>query len=389
MHIFSIYKQNESDFQFEQLKKIIISFNNKTISIESAINSFVELAFRQSNEPYSRSLACAMALNLKTGRYSHEIEERSNEFCRILESECKLNHDSRAKKLYPSVYREYQGIAEQYGYFMILPNENKKIPLQGQSKTVIYRPGKSGFFSVVENIINVQIYASITGKKVLIDLDGDWWVYKVKFEDIFDCFAYKKSFFQKIFFKKIKQDEARDWFFNLSPDFWHDYEEKKSEIYKSIYISLKKFLPITSSSLLENHNLKPDISIYIRRGDKIGLEDICLPDKDIINNIYNISGEFTNVYLLSDDTSWLKSNFSNLPQVSFDDDCSSGYFFGNESDTDHLDIIRKYLRMINSSQFSADTGSNLINAIVYTRLALGYLGVKTNHFFSTRQIPLI
>jgi hypothetical protein len=389
MHIFSIYKQNESSDQFEALKKIIFSINEKKILIEEAINDFLKLAFMRIESPYSRSLACAMALNLKVGNVNQLIEEKYVEFCKILERDCLLCYEDGGKKLYPSVFREFQGISEQYGYYFNLPDIDKLLPENQDLKPILYRPGKSGFFSVIENIINAQIYASIKGRKIIIDLDGDWWVYKQEFQDIFDCFEYKKPGIHNFFYGNLKQGVARDWFFGLSPIFWDDYDLKKSEIYKKIHRSLYEFICSADPSCAADVNLRSDLAVYVRRGDKIGLEDVCIPDKQVIKSINNLLNLKHDVYLSSDDSLWLKKNFSHISNVSFDEKESEGYYFGKESDIDHLEIIKKYLRMVNANMFTADVGSNLINAIAYTRIAMGLPGIEGNKFFPAKQIPLI
>ena len=62
-------------------------------------------------------------------------------------------------------WRLYQGFAEDY------------VDVPRWDQMVSYRPRSSGFFSVIENLIAAHIIADLEGKRLAVDLTGNWWSY--------------------------------------------------------------------------------------------------------------------------------------------------------------------------------------------------------------------
>lgn len=386
MHIFSVYKQGESDIEYDLYFSIISQYQNRKISHDECINLLVE--FYEKNSTYIRPLVAALVLNLKNLRNNQIIESNLAKYLMVVHDYLdKLS--GFPKPIEPIILLEYAGCLARYGSVFNIKNNHKQLRAPNYFRIpFIYRPEPSGFFSVLENIINAEIYANLNGSDFYIDLSGDWWRYSTPFQIIFPRFKYKKTF-TPIFYKRLSMGRARRWFFSQPKEAWHQYNHMKMLIYKEIYDSIEFFLK--NQNINWNLSLETNaIGIYVRRGDKLDLEDIHLDDDLVIQNINRIMSGHDCVYLSSDDTAWLKNKFAkNKSKIIFDDDNNSGYFFGNEHADDHIHILKKYMRMVNIEKFSGDSGSNLINAIVFTRILTKKEPIFLNDYFSTDVIPLI
>ena len=95
-----------------------------------------------------------------------------------------------------------------------------------------------------------------------------------------------------------------------------------------------------------------------------------------------------NYYVLSDNIPKIKKN-KYPTNIKFDDDDYSGYFFGKEKNSDHSEIIRKFLIMVQSNNFIGDAGSNFVNSTAWTRIGIGKHPISQNPIFGTPPYVLI
>lgn len=341
----------------------------------------MELSTSDSNYFYHRSVACALMVNLYHQKelLSLELAEWASQKLRSVVNE---NLDC-------FVIKEYQGILHRYGCH-VEALDQRSFEMPETRGFYIFRPVSSGFFSIVENIVNAKIQAAVRGHKLMIDLGGGWWPYKDKFQHIFKgAFEYYSGSFSNIFAKRMNFYKSRQWFLNLPKEYWAHYEILKAETYKSIYADIMSYA--ADSNLISNDMdyQYSELGVYIRRGDKIDLESLDITKEVLKQHFSYLSNKFTSCYLSSDDVAWVKQNFTeSFQQLSWDDVNTAGYFYGRESSIDHQEIIKKYIKLASCGQMCADVGSNLINAIAYTRMGLNKEPIYLTDLFPTPAIPL-
>jgi hypothetical protein len=380
MQIFSRYPQGESRDHLEKLILVVEGLNAGSISLEGGIDQFLNLY----ELGYTRALVCALALNLKNEKSHLRIQTNIDAYIEVLK-----NYLCQRKVVESAlIYSEYVGIINRYKEQSI-GDADLAIKPQFLNKQIIYQPVASGFFSVIENIVNAKIFCDVHRSRFHVKLSGGWWKYHDPFNDMVDCFDYQIPAFHPIETKSYSQAEMRKWFFSLSVDQYPEYNRRKIIIYRKIYNSLKNYLE--KNHIQWNMHLKDtSAGVYLRKGDKILLEDVNIPDENLIRYLSTKLQRYDSVYISSDDVLWAKEQFSKIhPAIMFDDSTTDGYFFGKESATDHIDIVKKYLRLSSTNVLIGDVGSNLVNAIAYNRIFDGLPSIDTDDFFPTAEIPLI
>jgi hypothetical protein len=250
---------------------------------------------------------------------------------------------------------------------------------QNDSDYVLYRPAKSGFFSVLENIVNAHILAEAIGKKLLLDESGDWWIYKIPFQNLFGGqfrSAGITSLLQSTNLKAVRLDfPVMRYFAALlafeAPIF---FKTQKRALYQPLCTSL------SLNSNLKDTSHKDRPLFYFRAGDKLLLESIRPPTDFIIKDMKLGLRNYGKISILSDDWSTAKSlgdilgggaNVINLTEPQF-----RGYFSKSVNpqlpiDTNGLDdiraIINNFTYMVQSAFLVGCPSSNLVNAVQWCR----------------------
>lgn len=244
---------------------------------------------------------------------------------------------------------------------------------------VLYRPAKSGFFSVLENIVNAHILAKAIGKELLLDESGDWWIYKIPFQNLFGGLfrsAGITSILHSANMKALRLDfpVMRHLVASLAFEAPTYFRAQKRALYQPL-----------GSSLSLNANLK-DAShkdrplFYFRAGDKLLLESIRLPTDFVIQDMKLGLRNYGAISVLSDDWSTAESlsdilgggaKVINLTEPQF-----RGYFSKSVNpqlpiDTNSIDDIRAILNnftyMVQSAFVVGCPSSNLVNAAQWCR----------------------
>lgn len=381
MIIFCKYPLGESQNEFSEWRSIIDSFNKNFIKLEAAIESLYKLHSKYPNN--YRIIGSILAFNLVSKNIINSNLEITliKKLCAIIEDD--TNYLDASSKI------ELLSILNRYGVSHQLNTANQYSGVSDfAGKTIIYTPMKSGFFSIIENIINADIIAKLNNFKIIINLNKNWWPYKTPFAHIFEsCFNFTENF--------NEENNASFYFFrnsfkSLPHSFWDQYESLKISRYLTLFNLLQDYAIKNRIAINQSTEYKNTLSLYIRRGDKLTLEDINYPKELIFENLCSIAKTYSQVKLYSDDMDWIKNNLSNIhSHVVYDEGLGSGYFFGKEKNNDDDEIIRKYLNLSISDNFTGDVGSNLVNAISYTRLALNKNKLSTNNLFPALKIPLI
>lgn len=381
MILFCKYPLGESQLEFSQLRIIIENLNVNNISIDKAINELykIHLAYPKNY----RIIACLLAINLALNKIIDKSIEAE------LVKKLTLLLSNNIKNIEASSIIEIISILKKYGIsFEINDTNTTHSKHEYYGKKIIYTPVKSGFFSIIENIINAKVIAELNNFEIIVNLNKNWWPYKIPFETIF-----KESFQFTETIDEINNSSFiyfRNSFKNLSINSWNQYEKCKINNYKNIFNTLKNFAYSNKIHVNDSLNTTNFLHLYIRRGDKLILEDINYSTEILKNNLAYVSSGYERIKIYSDDMVWVKNNLSNInSNVYFDNALGNGYIFGNENFDDDKEIIRKYLDLSVTDNFTGDVGSNLVNAIAYTRLANNKKELITCNLFPASKIPLI
>jgi hypothetical protein len=251
--------------------------------------------------------------------------------------------------------------------------------LQLDSDYVLYRPAKSGFFSVLENIVNAHVLAKAIGKELLLDESGDWWIYKIPFQNLFGGLfrsAGITSILQSANLKAVTLDFPIMRYFVASLAYEAPIYFKAQK--RAFYEPLRTSLSLNSSLSDDSHKDRP--LFYFRAGDKLLLESIRLPTDLVIQDMKLGLRNYGQISVLSDDWSTAQSlsdilgggaRIINLTEPQF-----RGYFSKSVNpqlpiDTNSIDdiraIINNFTYMVQSAFVVGCPSSNLVNAAQWCR----------------------
>jgi hypothetical protein len=244
---------------------------------------------------------------------------------------------------------------------------------------ILYRPAKSGFYSVIENIVNALVLSSALGKTMLLDDSGDWWIYQIPFNSLFG------GVFRTLgIASSLKPAELRVTKLEFplmrhlvsilalhAPDY---FKKEKHRAYQPIGYALG-----LHSSCEDREVVKKPI-YYLRGGDKIILEAINIPRSLMLKDMRLGLRNFGSIQLLSDDWAVPDAFCAELGRpvnvVNITEPQFRGYFNRSvnpqlDIDTNSFDdlraIINNFKLLVNSRLVIGCPSSNLINAVQWFR----------------------
>jgi len=368
--IFNIYKLDESEEEFN----LVQDLTKISLSILDMDERFID-AIKNSNFKFYRLMACLLAIDLKSPKsLSLEYKEK------IIKA---LEGGLKCEKLNSLLKNEINGLLNQTRIVISRSGESlhKKSPL-----FFTLRPNISGFFSIIENIFNAYIISTLAGRKLIVSLEGGkWWPYDCDITKLIQLDNLTFINFHPLISSTLrfkKQGRYRKMYDSLPANTIATYNYLKSQLYLKFYSSASNWLGTQINVSPYSH------SFYIRLGDKAELEDLKWDVKYIVDNISNLRST-KKILILSDDIPFLKQMTNYNPNIVFDDDDYNGFWFGNECKSDASEIIRKYLTMCLTENLIGDTGSNLVNASAWTRIALNKPPLDYNQFYNTPPFSLI
>jgi len=232
---------------------------------------------------------------------------------------------------------------------------------------VSYRPRNSGFFSVIENIIAAQVIAEMQGKRMLVDLTGNWWGYDEPFESIFgDTFEF------------TKQGELPQVDFNSMRRLWLNADDRlaaclgdhKQRWYTAIMEDIAKVAqPIT--------NMDSSGVMFVRGGDKLQAETILPPMGFLLRDLKWMARRCDERYVISDDKH-VGEAVSALDAFVVDksNKVDGGYHHHFGRKTSCMNILTNYMSMVEAKENLSCPSANLVNAAQWSR------NDKENHSFA-------
>ena len=244
-------------------------------------------------------------------------------------------------------WRLYQGFADDF-------------PLDIRAdEYVSYRPRSSGFFSVIENVIAAHIIADMEGKRLQIDLTGNWWAYDEPFEDIFgDTFEFTKDgSLPQISFEGMrhKWTHAND---KLASMLAYLKQHYYTMIVDDIAQIAQPVANVDSSGVM-----------FVRGGDKLQTETIPQPVGFVLRELKNMERRCEHRYLLSDDAkvAELISSYDAFV-IDKSDKIEGGYRHVPGMKVSCKNILANFMTMVEAKVNMSCPSANIVNAAQWSRI---------------------
>jgi len=257
-----------------------------------------------------------------------------------------FEQSARKWRITEDQWRLYQGLADEY------------VDIPVYDEVVSYRPRSSGFFSVIENLIAAHIVADMEGKRLQIDLTGNWWAYDEPFEDIFgDSFEFTKDGS----LPQMSFEGMRHQWIHANDKLASMLAYLKEHYYTMILDDISKVAhPIT--------NMDSAGVMFVRGGDKLMTETVVPPMKYLLRDLKSMARRCDARYVLSDDQN-LGEVVSSLDAyvVNKSNKIVGGYHhhFGHKQSC--MNILRNYMSMVEAKENMSCPSANIVNAAQWSR----------------------
>jgi hypothetical protein len=229
----------------------------------------------------------------------------------------------------------------------------------------LFKPRKSGFFSVIENIIVALFIAEQDGVVLMLPPEKDWWPYEVSFHQIFGNslgLKYDKNISLE---SSIDFDAAREKVAYLGLDDANVFYVHKRKIYNVIYNLVLKYL--SGLEIIEQ-----GIPIYfVRAGDKLELETVLPPMNLVEKSLLSVLDKFGSIGIISDDYVHAEKLRLRLNHIGVYN-LTSKNCYGHElststSENDVITILKNFVLLRQSPVALSCPSSNLVNAAHWAR----------------------
>jgi hypothetical protein len=221
------------------------------------------------------------------------------------------------------------------------------------NRELYYQPRNSGLFSVIENIIVADFYATQLNHHLVIVGDGGWWNYDEEFSAIF---PYKVKYGVK---PNINFEAMRNNIFNADLTTINQFYTFKQNAYKDILRRVSKVVDVGDFA---------GCLFFFRGGDKLLTETVLPPDDVICADIYAASRRHKMTYLLSDDGELAKKiSMMADPIISMVHDNKKGYHHVPGQKISCLPILQNYVMLATCEESISCPSANLVNAAHWSR----------------------
>ena len=287
---------------------------------------------------------------------------------------------------------------------MLSANERENVQLEGvgtlmpsklnPKRAVSYRPLRSGFFSVIENVALAEYLAETNGQSLLIDLDGHWWSYPLTFREIFgERFNYLQDARAAIEVDPVPYLDMRamrNYLFGnlglLLPSFTRFKIGFYARTHNQISIFCQQFGPLPEPLAT---------CVFVRRGDKLKDEAIEIPTAAYEAQFRRSVAESGSLELRSDDAQWAadvvsRMNWPGVFNATPNAGGGSGYEILRGTDvTGTLALMQNYLALVRAKTAHGDCTCNLVNAASWSRIAMQKKSVKPTPLWPTSTHALL
>jgi hypothetical protein len=244
------------------------------------------------------------------------------------------------------------------------------------AEILVYTPNLSGFYSILENIVNAYVLAELHNKILAVNVNNSWWPYPLSFDEIFSGIFLTTDLMGKIHPKKkmvsLPFEQFRGLFSHLCALDPKTAYQKKERMYGVIRQTLTNISGVRPSFLSE---LKDSGVLYIRGGDKLVFEAISVPEEFLVADIEKMLNRVSRVFLISDDYMRAQSlieKVDNKYVFNLTEEMFSGYYNSSANPTlerkdiatfdDMRAIIKNYVYIATSGLSSSCPSTNIVNS---------------------------
>jgi len=223
-----------------------------------------------------------------------------------------------------------------------------------ESRELYYQPRNSGLFSVIENIIAADFYATQLNHNLVIVGDGGWWNYDEEFSAIF---PYKVKYGVK---PNINFEAMRNNIFNADSETLNQFYTFKASSYCRILKAVDKVIGGSAGDEL--------CLFFFRGGDKLLTETILPPDDVIMADLKASGRRHKMRYLISDDIKLsqkiiaLDESVINMTTVN-----NNGYHHVPGQKVSCMPILKNYVMLATCEESISCPSANLVNAAHWSR----------------------
>jgi hypothetical protein len=240
------------------------------------------------------------------------------------------------------------------------------IPQKTSDRSIaLFEPRRSGFFSVIENIIVALYIAEQDNVSLMLSPEDRWWPYDVPFHLIFENFLglkYNKDFSPQ---STIAFDSARTKIAYLNLNDATTFYAHKRNKYSLIHSIVSKY-----SSDKEDFSQGAPI-YFVRAGDKLDLETVLPPVRIVDDYLREVAVKFGALGIISDDYEYaeqLKQRLINSDVYNLTSKNCNGHKLSTSTSSVDVDtILKNFLLLICSPVALSCPSSNLVNAAHWAR----------------------
>ena len=230
------------------------------------------------------------------------------------------------------------------------------------SETWYYQPPKSGFFSVIENIVMAKFVCHFHGRRFLLDNSPGWWPYPTSFQDIFASLFDEPPRSADENLAVLPFAMMREFVAKGSRQVVEAYVQFKWQEYARIREAL---LDKVDEPRAYFESLRESAVFYVRGGDKLLYETILPPDARVRNDLEMLFRRAENLFVLSDDYQLAQRYVGQLGAgraINLTRQDFNGYYLARASDDDVKAIVRNYLILASAKYSMSCPSSNLVNS---------------------------
>lgn len=229
-----------------------------------------------------------------------------------------------------------------------------------------YTPPPTGFFSIVENIVNAEFLCALYRKQFKLDLDfSKWWRYPVPFGDLFDVNydSNRQTTITTPTTRYLSWNVARD----IVSKFNYQTTLALGNFKRAQYAKIKSRLQSWLNDFETVPTLPPESAIFfLRGGDKLLIETIPPPERTLVQDVQMLYKKSSDFMILSDDYDLaenFRKGFGKSLIHNITDSSRKGYFLHNPSTIEDVrTIVRNYLLLSSPKYSMSCPSSNIVNS---------------------------
>ncbi len=257
------------------------------------------------------------------------------------------------------------------------------------AEDLLYVPRRSGFFSIIENLLNALFFCKKNNVRLVVPPEIYWWPYPLELKGFFEGAIGQGDLIwggataragldfnvPRQFLRCIGRQDL-EAFFKFKEEFYATFLMRSLEVL-SLFNGSQLLRQIGSSVL------------YLRAGDKIVLETVRVPDQILEDAVAEVIRHSSSpLFVISDshcEAQKLSSAFPGGEVVNITPKSFEGYFHRKDENSlqDCLAILRNFCLLARSPVAVSCPSSNLVNAACWARV-----GKRETRVAHSKYVPV-